>query len=177
MSCGKPQIDYMRGALMKKFLSVVLSLCLVVCAAACVAEGTDAVSSASVADFYGDFAITGDELMDAINSFSGCYLVTSCDAEGNFNTGFYIYGCKKIGDEYYLQFGLADNQTKQNLLATGKALAVYAKNPEEGGKPYPVSGARMWAEMVTDPDLLSQLDPDNAGTALYFHITSVRSLG
>lgn len=37
----------------------------------------DAVSSASVANFYADYALTGDDLMNAINSTAGFYLVSS----------------------------------------------------------------------------------------------------
>ena len=53
---------------MKKFIPLLLAaaLCLPFAALA-----EDAVSSASVADFYGQTALTGDDLMNAINSFSG----------------------------------------------------------------------------------------------------------
>ena len=59
---------------MKKFIPLILAaaLCLPFAALA-----EDAVSSASVADFYGQTALTGDDLMNAINSFSGFYLVTT----------------------------------------------------------------------------------------------------
>ena len=42
----------------------------------------DAFTSASVTDFYGDNALTGDELMNAINSFSGFYLVCTTNPDG-----------------------------------------------------------------------------------------------
>ena len=53
----------------------------------------DAFTSASVTDFYGDNALTGDELMNAINSFSGFYLVCTTNPDGSANAGYFIYGC------------------------------------------------------------------------------------
>ena len=159
---------------MKKLLAALLLLCLVLSATA-LAE--DAVSSASVADFYGDGALTGDELMDAINSFSGFYIITTTNPDGSANSGFFIYACVKNEDKYYLQFGLAENQTRQNLVATGKALAVYAALPEADGKPYPVAGARMWLEQVTDEELLAVLNESGREGSLYFEIVELRPLG
>ena len=125
---------------MKK-LAYSLLLCALLLAAALVpsmAEGADAVSSASVADFYGAAALTGDELMDAINSFSGFYLVSTTNPDGTPNSAYFIYAMRKHEDKYYIQLGLAENQSKQNLLANGEGLAVYAATPstEEGAKPY-----------------------------------------
>ena len=54
-------------------LVMLLMAALMACAPA-MAE-VDAFTSASVTDFYGDNALAGDELMNAINSFSGFYLV------------------------------------------------------------------------------------------------------
>lgn len=161
---------------MNKLLTIIVSLMLVL--ALCVpalAETVDAVSSASVADFYGDSAMTGEELMNAINSFSGFYTITTADAEGNLNCGFFIYGMVEKDGEYYLQFGLAPNQTRENLVNTGKAVAVYAAAPTD--KPYAVAGARMWCEIVTDEALLAELNAAGSNTALFFHVTAIRSLG
>ena len=73
---------------MKRFLLILLVLCLLV--PCCFAEGaTDAVTSASVMDFYGA-ALEGDDLMNAINSYSGFYTVTTVNADGTPLTGFFI---------------------------------------------------------------------------------------
>ena len=159
---------------MKKLLVVLMLLCLVFTASA-LAE--DAVSSASVADFYAETALTGDDLMDAINSFSGFYLVTTNNPDGSAHSGFFIYGCVKNEDTYYLQLGLAENQTRQNLIANGEAMAVYAALPEADAKPYPVAGARMWLKQVTDEDLLTILNEGGREGTLYFEVVSIRSLG
>ena len=139
----------------------------------------DAFTSASVTDFYGDNALTGDELMNAINSFSGTYLVCTTNPDGTANAGVFIFACVKNEDKYYIQMGLAENQTKQNLLRTGEALAVYAANPstEEGAKPYITAGARMVLQQVTDEELLKVLNVKGSETALFFEITEIKPLG
>ena len=115
---------------MKKLLALGSALVLAVSAMpAVLAEDTDAFTSASVSSYYGDFALTGDELMNAINSFSGTYLICTTNPDGTPNAGVFIFACVKNEDKYYIQMGLAENQTKQNLLRTGEALAVYAANP------------------------------------------------
>jgi len=60
--------------------------------------------------------------------------VCTTNPDGTANAGVFIFACVKNEDKYYIQMGLAENQTKQNLLRTGEALAVYAANPstEEG---------------------------------------------
>lgn len=106
---------------MKKLLALGSALVLAVSAMpAVLAEDTDAFTSASVSSYYGDFALTGDELMNAINSFSGTYLVCTTNPDGTANAGVFIFACVKNEDKYYIQMGLAENQTKQNLLRTAK---------------------------------------------------------
>ena len=166
---------------MKKLIYSLL-LCALLLAAALVpamAEGADAVSSASVADFYGATALTGDELMDAINSTSGFYLVSTTNPDGTPNSAYFIFAMRKNEDKYYIQLGLAENQSKQNLAANGEGLAVYAANPssEEGAKPYAVSGARIRFKAVTDEDLLKALNPEGREGSLFFEVTEVRPLG
>lgn len=139
-----------------------------------------AFTSASVSSYYGDFALTGDELMNAINSFSGTYHRVHHQPRRHWaNAGVFIFACVKNEDKYYIQMGLAENQTKQNLLRTGEALAVYAANPstEEGAKPYITAGARMVLQQVTDEELLKVLNTKNSETALFFEITDLLPLG
>lgn len=157
----------------KTLLLLALAVCFLfgACAAA-----EDAVTSASVSDFYADSALTGDELMDAINSFSGFYIVTTTNPDGTANSAFFIYGCVKNEDTYYLQLGLAENQSRQNLIANGEGMAVYAAAPS-GDKPYAVAGARMWLKQVTDEELLSKLNAQGSETALFFEIVQLRPLG
>jgi len=162
----------------KRIVALLLSV-LMLCSFAVAEDQVDAVSSASVADYYGDTAITGDDLMNAINSFSGTYLVTTSDLEGNPNTAFFIFSMVKHEDKYYLQLGLAENQSKANLEANPKGLVIYAANPtnEEGAKPYPVAGARIWFDAIEDAAVLEALQAGTSRPALFFEVTLVRPLG
>ncbi len=81
--------------------------------------------------------------------------------------------------KYYIQLGLAENQSRENLLRTGDAVAVYAANPstEEGAKAYTISGARMTLKVVTDEALLSALNTKGSATVIFAEVTAVRPLG
>ena len=160
---------------MKKALAITLTLCLTALPA--LAE-IDAVTSASIADFYADGILTGDDLMNALNSYTGFYAVASVNPDGTPNLGFYIYGCVKVEDSYYLQLGLADNQTTANVDAGSELVAMYAALPAEG-MTYPTSGARMTLMKVTDAALLEELlkTAPEGYTPMYYEITAVRPLG
>ena len=162
---------------MKKLLSLLLAIMMVLCSASALA--VDAVSSASVADFYGQYGLTGDDLMNALNSFSGTYLISTTNPDGTPNTAFFIYSMVKHEGEYYLQLGLAENQSKANLLANGCGLAVYAANPsgEEGAKPYAVAGARIWFKTIEDEAVLAALTANAREGAMFYEIVEVRPLG
>ena len=164
---------------MKNLLKTLLLSCLLMALLAVPAMAEDAVSSASVADFYADTAITGDDLMNAINSFSGTYLVSTANPDGTPNTAFFIFSMVKHEDKYYLQLGLAENQSKANLAAKGEGMAVYAANPDiaGGAKPYPVAGARIWFKALEDPSLAETLNASGRPGAMFFEITEIRPLG
>ena len=164
---------------MKNLLKPLLLSCLLMALLAVPAMAEDAVSSASVADFYADTAITGDDLMNAINSFSGTYLVSTANPDGTPNTAFFIFSMVKHEDNYYLQLGLAENQSKANLAAKGEGMAVYAANPDiaGGAKPYPVAGARIWFKALEDPSLAETLNASGRPGAMFFEITEIRPLG
>ena len=162
---------------MKKLFILTLVLCLA--ALPVMAEtATDAITSASVADYSADGILTGDDLMNAINSYTGFYAIGSVNADGTPNIGFYIYGCVKIDEKYYLQLGLAPNQTTANIDNGSELFAMYAALPAEGAT-YPTSGARMTLAKVTDEALLAELlkNAPEGFTPMYYEIVSVRSLG
>ena len=166
---------------MKKLFVLGLILALALAALPALAEGeveADALTSASVADFYADGALSGDDLMNAINAYSGFYAVASVNPDGTPNLGFYIYGCVKVEDAYYLQLGLSPNQTTANVDAGSELVAMYAALPAEGAT-YPTSGARMTLSRVTDEALLEELlkTAPEGFTPMFYQITSVRSLG
>ena len=163
---------------MKKALILVLILSLAALPVLAETPAADAVTSASVADYYAAGMLTGDDLMNAINSYTGFYAVASVNPDGTPNIGFYIYGCVKVGDAYYLQLGLAPNQTTVNVENGSELAAMYAALPAEGAT-YPTSGARMTLKQVTDEALLEELlrTAPEGFAPMYYEIVSVRSLG
>ena len=166
---------------MKNLIKLLFLSCALVCMLMmpAIAETPDAVTSASVADFYADSALTGDDLMNAINAFSGTYLVSTTNPDGTPNTAYFIFSMVKHEDKYYLQLGLAENQSKANLEANGVGQAVYAALPsnEEGAKPYSVSGARIRFKALEDSSLAETLNTTGRPGAMFFEITEIRPLG
>ena len=162
---------------MKKLIALLLCLMMVLPVAALAEETVDAFTSASVANYYGAYGLTGDALMEAVNSQSGCYIVCTTNPDGSPNAGYFIFAIKKLGDKYYLQLGLAPNQSKTNLEANGEGLAVYAANPVEGGMAYAVSGARIRFVAIADEAVLAELLKDARQGAMFFEIVDVQPLG
>ena len=162
---------------MKKLIALLLCLMMVLPVAALAEDAVDAFTSASVSNFYADYALTGDDLMNAVNSQSGCYIVNTTNPDGSPNAGYFIFAIKKLDDKYYLQLGLAPNQSKLNLEANGEGLAVYAANPVEGAKPYAVSGARIRFVAIQDQAVIDALMADARQGAMFFEIVDVQPLG
>ena len=163
----------------KMFLCLCALMMAAVLACAPALAEVDAFSSASVADFYAASALAGDDLMNAINSFSGFYLVCTTNPDGTANAGFFIFGCIAHEGKYYLKLGLAENQSRHNLLTNGEGVAVYAANPsgEEGAKPYAVAGAKMRFAVVTDEAVLSALEVEAGGATILCEVTEIKPLG
>ena len=162
-----------------RLFALLLALVMVLPVCALADEAADAVTSASVADFYGDYGLSGDALMDAINSFSGFYLISTTNPDGTPNSAYFIYAMVKHEDRYYLQLGLAENQSKANLQANGEGPAVYAAAPsaEEGAKPYAVSGARIRFKAVEDQAVLDALAELGRAGSMFFEVVEVKPLG
>ena len=140
--------------------------------------GVEAVSSASVTDYYGDYALSDDALMDAINRPSGSYVISTVNEDGTPQVGFFVYSMLKDGDTYYLMLGLAENQTRVNLERDKVAMALYAANPEEDAEAqYAVSGARMGLELVTDEKLVEKLNTSGYDTTMLCEVKWVKPLG
>ena len=159
---------------MKKILALLCALMLVLPMAVS-AETVDAFTSASVNNYYG--GLTGDDLMNAVNSQTGTYLICTTNPDGSANAAVFIFGVKKLEEKYYIQLGLADNQSKTNLETNGTGLAVYACLPEEGAKPYIVNGARFYFNAIEDQAIVDALMADARQGAMFFEITEVLPLG
>ena len=140
----------------------------------------DDVASASVMDFYGDFGISGDDLMNAVNSYTGSYVVSTVNEDGTPQVGFYIYSMVKDEETgtYYVLLGLAANQTRVNLERTKEAMALYAANPEaDAEEQYAKAGARMQLKLVEDEELAAKINTTGYDTTMVCEVVSERSLG
>ena len=169
---------------MKKFAALLLALALmlpvIALGEAVASPAADVFTSASVSNFYTQYALTGDDLMNAVNDWYGeaqkaTYLVCTTNPDGSPNAGVFIFAIKKLNDKYYIQLGLAENQTKANLEATGEGLAVYAVMTAD--KPYAVSGARAYFAAIEDQAIVDELMKDARQGAMFFEITEVLPLG
>lgn len=161
------------------FLALLMSLSLVAMAETA-SPAADVFTSASVSNFYAQYALTGDELMDAVNDWygeniKGTYLVCTTNPNGTPNSAVFIFGIKKLNDKYYLQLGLADNQSKANLAQTGVGLAVFGFTPD--GMTFAAGGARMYFKAIEDQAITDELMKDARETQMFFEIVEVLPLG
>ena len=169
---------------MKKFaallLALVLMLPVIALGEAVASPAADTFTSASVSNFYAQYALTGDDLMNAVNDWYGeaqkaTYLICTTNPDGSPNAGVFIFGIKKLNDKYYIQLGLAANQTAANLAATGEGLAVFAFAPE--GMTFAAGGARMYFKAIEDQAIIDELMKDARETQTFYEITEVLPLG
>ena len=164
---------------MKKFAALLLALMMVIpmvaMAEAVQSPVADGFTSASNINYYADSALTGDDLMNAANSQSGFYLVCTVNPDGSVNAAVLVFAIKKVEDKYYIQLGMADNQSKANLEATGEGLAVYAAVVE--GQAIAATGARIYFKAIEDQAVLDILMQDARQGAAFFEITEVLPLG
>ena len=161
---------------MKKALSLLIACMLMLgCAAA---ETVDTVTTASVANYYG--SLTGDELMDAINSTTGFYAVASVNPDGTPNIAFFIYGMIKLNDVYYIQLGINPNQTTVNIDNGSSLIAMYGALPAaDAQQQYATTGAKMVLKKVEDEATLAELlkTAPEGYTPMYYEVIETRPIG
>lgn len=73
--------------------------------------------------------MTPDEPAAFINAYNGFFAVSTVNPDGTPNIGFYILSAAAHEDRLYLQFGLAENQTRANMEAGSAAVVMYAPVP------------------------------------------------
>ena len=160
---------------MKKLLSLILVLCMLLPAAVSLAEGTDAVTSASVVDYYGT-VLTPAQLVESISAYNGFFAVATVNPDNTPNIGFFIFSAAEYEGKLYLQFGLAENQTRANMENGSAVTVMYAPVPTEG--PYATVGARLICEKVADEALvekLMEIMPQKSN--LIYEVTLIRPIG
>ncbi len=164
---------------MKKILVVLMACAMILtCAFAAAETAVDAVTTASVANYYG--ALTGDELMDAINSYSGFYAVASVNPDGTPNIAYFIFGMQKIGDVYYIQLGINPNQTTANIENGSSLIAMYGALPAADAQlQSATSGAKMVLRKVEDEAILEELlkTAPEGYAPMYYEVVETRPLG
>ena len=163
---------------MRKMLSVMLACVLMLACVCAAAETVDTVTTASVNNYYQE--LTGDELMDAINSYSGFYAVASVNPDGTPNLAYFVYGMKKLGDVYYIQLGIYPNQTSANIENGSALMAIYGKAPAEDADPKTATcGAKMVLKKVEDEAVLAELmkGAPEGFAPLYFEVVETRPIG
>ena len=163
---------------MKKTVSILLACVLALCCAFAAAETVDTVTTASVANYYG--ALTGDELMNAINSYTGFYAVASVNPDGTPNIGFFVFGMVKLNDVYYVQLGINPNQTTANIENGSELIAMYGALPAADSEtPYSTTGAKMVLKKVEDEAILEELlkNAPAGFTPMYFEVIETRPIG
>ena len=159
---------------MKKLLSVLLILCMLIPAAS-LAEGADAVTSASVIDYFGTLMSPAD-LAASINAYNGFFSVATVNPDNTPNIGFFIFSAAEYEGKLFLQFGLAENQTRANMESGSAVTVMYAPLPSEGT--YATVGARLTCERVTDEALvekLMEIMPQKSD--LIYEVTLIRPIG
>ena len=158
---------------MKKLLSILLILCMLM-PAACLAEA-DAVTSASVIDYFGTM-MTPADLAASINAYNGFFAVATVNPDNTPNIGFFIFSAVEYEGKLYLQFGLAENQTRANMENGSAVTVMYAPIPTEGA--YATVGARLTCERVSDEALaaaLMEIMPQKSD--LIYEVTLIRPIG
>ena len=158
---------------MKKILSVLLVLCMLIPVAAL--GEADAFTSASVIDYFGTL-MTPADLAASISAYNGFFAVATVNPDNTPNIGFFIFSAAEYEGKLYLQFGLAENQTRANMENGSAVTVMYAPLPTEGT--YATVGARLTCERVTDEALvekLMEIMPQKSN--LIYEVTLIKPIG
>lgn len=134
---------------MKRFVALLLAA-LMLCSVsfALADESVDAFTSASVKTWYPDSCLDGQELVDAINAFSGFYVVATTNPDGTPNLAFVGFRADLRDDGIYLMLGMMDDQTAQNLDRTKQGVAFFMNNVYNHEEGNTWAGARMDLEVT-----------------------------
>ncbi len=95
-------------------------------------EDIDAVTTASKKFYYAKSSLTGEMLQELINSHHAAFVLSTTNPDNSPNAGFFI---PEMPSNSTIKFGLANNQTRQNIERTKKAvLTVYKASPDADRK-------------------------------------------
>ncbi len=125
-------------------LVTIISVNLVASDSFCECENMDAFTGASKKNYYSKTSITGDALQKVINSHEAAFVLSTTNPDNSPHAAVFI---PAMASDSEVKFGLAENQTRQNIERTKKAvLTVYRFLPDETKKKRH-QGARLILEL------------------------------
>jgi hypothetical protein len=137
----------------------------------------DSISQASVSNYYGDSSLTGQALVDVINNRQAAITVATTNADGTPNLATVIPAF--VGEDVIV-FGLAENQTKVNLMERKLGvISAYIYDPAAEEKLDRNRGARLVIERISDESEIKELMEANdlAEGSILVRVVEVLPLG
>lgn len=120
-----------------------------------VEPSVDSISSASVTNYYQESSLKGEALFDALRERRCAIVVSTTNVDGSPNGAVVIPG---VANESTLMFGMAENQTKVNLIERKYAvITAYIYNPDAPEKLKRNVGARIIVSYIADPAEIKRL--------------------
>lgn len=115
----------------------------------------DAFATASIRYYYEESSLKEDALLEAIKNRDCAISVSTVNPDGTPNAAVVI---PEVANEETLMFGLADNQTKVNLMNDKNAvITAYIYSPDAEAKTDRNIGARIKVEYIDDEALIEEL--------------------
>lgn len=139
----------------------------------------DTISHASGNYYYEAESLTGEELWSAIAEFRAATVVSTINRDHSPNSSFVIPG---FVEEGILSFGLADNQTADNLMERDWAVITVLVHDPTIESPYEATkyrGARVVVERISDAVEIERLNarPGAYPGSIYVRVVKVLPMG
>ncbi len=145
---------------------------------AAASQHADAFTSASVTDYYTSSSWTGKTLGDAIANRDGAWTIATVNPDGSPNIAVAVFGAL---DAETLMLHLAPNQTGENIIRTGQAMAIiYKYTPDLTiDKSLRNQGAKLVLETVSPAEHQTYQERyESVSPSTYvFRIVEIRPLG
>lgn len=139
----------------------------------------DTLTHASGNYYYEAASLSGEELWSAIAEFRAATIVSTINRDHSPNASFVIPG---YVEEEVLSFGLADNQTAENLLDRDWAVITVLVHDPEIESPYEAvkyRGARIVVERISDEAEINRLMESYGGRpgTIFVRVVEVLPMG
>ena len=139
----------------------------------------DTLSGASGNYYYEHQSLTGEELWSALANFEAATVVSTINRDHSPNASFVIPG---FVEEGILSFGLADNQTADNLMERDWAVITVLVHDSTIESPHEATkyrGARLVVERISDVVEIERLKEiyDGYPGSIYVRVVKVLPMG